>query len=264
MGSPNQDGGPETRAGPPTRRRRLDFSNMHESSPALAFATGDSPYSKLDMLAAAASEAAGQAQTPAASDHSHEPIPSAAHGARHIPHVPAGQGGPKEAADGYYTPRQTSTDGVLPHRGPEDEGDALNSPGGRRLPAAAQRNKRARELENEVPNGPAIDLQKREVLNTANRTAAQIGAAGDGRDLQHSSASLVRCALVDTSLNLPPLFPGTASLHMAPALSPYSCGESILGGTVYAGVRPTRHRGRRRPAGTPVHLCRVRPGGATA
>ena len=87
MGSPNQDGGPEMRAGPPTRRRRLDFSNMHESSPALAFATGDSPYSKLDMLAAAASEAAGQAQTPAVSDHSHE-RPAAARSARHIPPVP--------------------------------------------------------------------------------------------------------------------------------------------------------------------------------
>lgn len=68
-----QEGGHE-KAGPPTRRRRLDFSNISEGSPSLAFATaGDSPYtSKLDMLAAAASEAAGQVPTPVTSNASHE------------------------------------------------------------------------------------------------------------------------------------------------------------------------------------------------
>lgn len=199
MGSPNnQDGGPETRAGPPTRRRRLDFSNMHESSPALAFATGDSPYSKLDMLAAAASEAAGQAQTPAASDHSHEVQPIAAHAVRPIPPVPAVPGAaqvgaPQEAADGFYTPRQTSTDeGGLSHRGVEDEGDVLNSPGGRGLTAAAQCSKRLREHENEPCNGTAIDLQKRDALGNANRSTVHVAANSEGRDLQHSSASLVR------------------------------------------------------------------------
>jgi hypothetical protein len=55
------------------RKRRLDFSNIEESSPSLALA---SYASKLDVLAAAASEAAGKPQTPATSgDHSHEALP---------------------------------------------------------------------------------------------------------------------------------------------------------------------------------------------
>jgi hypothetical protein len=178
---------------------------MHESSPALAFATGDSPYSKLDMLAAAASEAAGQAQTPAVSDHSHEMHPAAAHGAHHIPHVPlvptvevaAVQGLPNEMADGFYTPRQTTSAdaGVgLSHRGGVEDGrDALNSPGGRSVAAAAaHRNKRLRERENEACNGPVNDSQKWDSLGNMNGSVMQAGATSEGRDLHHSSASLVR------------------------------------------------------------------------
>lgn len=137
------DGGTDARAGPPTRKRRLDFTNISEGSPSLAFATaGDSPYtSKLDMLAAAASEAAGQAPTPVTSAASLELRQSGPNSAAAGPPQQPSPTIDRENAPPTRTPRRAALAAAAAtarvREGSPDDLDAVNSPGCNVLAAAA-------------------------------------------------------------------------------------------------------------------------------
>lgn len=164
-------GAGDVRAGPPTRKRRLDFTNISEGSPSLAFATaGDSPYtSKLDMLAAAASEAAGQAPTPVTSNASHELRQSGPSSAAGGPPLQPSPTVDRENAPPTRTPRRATLAAAAAaanaREGSLDDMDAVNSPGCDVLAAAAARGKREMPASG-VCHDFAIDLQNR---------------AGDGR-----------------------------------------------------------------------------------
>lgn len=161
------DAGNDARAGPPTRKRRLDFTNISEGSPSLAFATaGDSPYtSKLDMLAAAASEAAGQAPTPVTSNASldlRQSGPSSAAAGAPLQPSPTVD---RENAPPTRTPRRgalAAAAAAARARSPDDM-DAVNSPSCDVLTDAAAGGGRGKR--GQPPGGVchdfAIDLQKR-------------------------------------------------------------------------------------------------------
>eukprot|EP00892_Ulva_mutabilis_P000215 jgi/Ulvmu1/10194/UM006_0150.1 len=164
------DGGNDARAGPPTRKRRLDFTNISEGSPSLAFATaGDSPYtSKLDMLAAAASEAAGQAPTPVTSGASLDLRQSGPSSAAAGPPQQPSPTVDRENAPPTRTPRRAALAAAAAaarvREGSPDDLDAVNSPGCNVLAAAAAvagaRAKRAPSAGG-MCHDFAIDLQNR-------------------------------------------------------------------------------------------------------
>lgn len=159
------EGGNDARSGPPTRKRRLDFTNISEGSPSLAFATaGDSPYtSKLDMLAAAASEAAGQAPTPVTSNASLDPRQSGPSSAAAGPPLQPSPTVDRENAPPTRTPRRGALAAAAARARSPDDMDAVNSPSCDVLTAAAATGGRGKRGQppGSVCHDFAIDLQKR-------------------------------------------------------------------------------------------------------
>lgn len=197
------DGVNDARAGPPTRKRRLDFTNISEGSPSLAFATaGDSPYtSKLDMLAAAASEAAGQVPTPVTSGASHDLRQSGPSSAAAGPPQQPSPTVDRENAPPTRTPRRAAMAAAAAttraRDGSPDDMDTVNSPSCEVLAAAAAAVSRGKR--GAPPSGGchdfAIDLQNRTGDGFATRNGKGYPeAAPDGLGRSHfpAGASNVR------------------------------------------------------------------------